>query len=418
MKNHDRHYEAKIVIALMLLWGFVGFNRIGITYLFPILIKQFKMANWQVAALVSGTSITWALSSWLGGVLGDKHGKRKVLLWFMSIALVVSTAIGGAWSFLSMFVVRDLLGLADGAGWSIGEAVVAIESAPSRRGINQSLFSAGYTLVGAGLGAYVVTHLATRFGWRMVFPIFSLFGLIVVIILAKVMREPVILSAGPRSNQPQEKRDFNYYMSFLKNKQVIKGIFLCIFILTWLQVSLTFNTLFLTKVKGLSLNLAGNIQSMWGLWAFAGQLIMPFISDRIGRRPVVVISALLSAVAVFAGIYAASSYASLALAYSANGFFGWGLLSIGMATVVSEMVKPEERTVALGITNFFGVIIGTAVLPILGGVIADHYGLAKEAVIPGFAMIITAVTMLFIPETAPRIMARRNLLPTPPVSGK
>lgn len=409
MKNHDTKYEVKIVIVLMLLWGFVGFNRIGITYLFPILVKEFGMKNWQAGALVSGTSITWALSSWLGGILGDKYGKRKVLLWFMSFALVVSTAMGGAWNFLSMFVTRDLLGLADGAGWSIGESVVAAESAPSRMGINQSLFSAGYTLVGVGLGAYVVTHLASSVGWRWVFPIFSVFGLIIVIALAIIMRKPVISAKSSIVTEQQEKRNFSYYVSFLKNKQIIRGIFLCIFVLSWLQGSLAFNTLFLTKVKHLNLNLAGNIISIWGISAFVGQLLLPLISDRIGRRPVVFTAAFLAALGVFGGVLA-PSYAVLAFAFSVNGFFGWGILSIAMATIVSELVKPEERTVALGITNFFGVIVGTAVIPIVGGIIADNYGLAEAAIIPGIAMLLVVATMFFVPETAPRIIVARDRL--------
>ena len=60
-----------------------------------------------------------------------------------------------------------------------------------------------------------------------------------------------------------------------------------------------------------------------------------------------------------------------------SGFFGFGLSPIVIATCVSELVPGELRGSALGMTNFFAVIVGTAVMPVVGGIVADHFGLAS-----------------------------------------
>src|SRR5216683_174707 len=77
---------------------------------------------------------------------------------------LMTAAMGGAVGFLSMFIVRDLLGIGDGIGWSVGESTISEESATQRRGFNQALFTAGYTLIGAGLGALIITRISAGAG--------------------------------------------------------------------------------------------------------------------------------------------------------------------------------------------------------------------------------------------------------------
>ena len=70
--------------------------------------------------------------------------------------------------------------------------------------------------------------------------------------------------------------------------------------LAWLQLSIGYNVLFLTKVRGFSLVEAGTVVSAWGLVGTAGQVLLPFASDYLGRRPVILVSACLCAVSLAA----------------------------------------------------------------------------------------------------------------------
>jgi MFS family permease len=310
--------------------------------------------------------------------------------------------MGATWNFLSMFVVRDLLGLGDGIGWSVGQATISEEAAPQRRGFNQALYNAGYSFFGVGLGALIVTTLATSLGWRWVFPIIGIATAAVFVALFALMREPA-------SHAARRKVAWREAAGLLRSRSVLLITLAGCATLAWLQLSIGYNVLFLTRVRHFSLIEAGTVVSAWGLVGTAGQVLLPLASDFIGRRPVIILSALLCAATL--GIYVAGDFdiAGMRMLAGASGFFGFGLGPIVIATCVSELVPVEMRGAALGMTNFFAVVVGTAVMPVVGGIVADHFGLAAALWLAVGAQILMAALVIGIAETAPRVVERRGL---------
>src|SRR5581483_10146834 len=93
----SRKAEWATVIAMTLIWGFVGLNRVGISYLFPILRPLFHLNLTQVGLLISGTSITWAFSTLIGGYLSDHIGFKPIYLFCITIAAIFTSLMGAAW---------------------------------------------------------------------------------------------------------------------------------------------------------------------------------------------------------------------------------------------------------------------------------------------------------------------------------
>lgn len=395
-------YEIYLMVLLVLFWGCIGLNRVGIGFIFPKIVPEFHMALWQAGLLISGTSITWAFSSWIGGWLSDNRGRRAVLLPAIGITALLTAAMGATWNFLSMFVVRDLLGLGDGVGWSVGQATIGEQSSPQRRGLNQALYNCGYSFFGVGLGALIVTSLTVHFGWRWVFPIIGIATALVCVALFAVMREPEKSAARPKIH-------WRVGLGLLRDPSVLVITLMGCAALAWLQLMVGFNVLFLTKVRGFSLVEAGTVMSAWGLVGTAGQLLMPLLSDYIGRRPVILLCGLLGAATLALYMVGGFGLDGMRLLGAANGFFGFGLGPIVIATCVSELVPAEMRGSALGMTNFFAVIVGTAVIPVVGGIVADHVGLGGALGLAVMVQIITAALVLGIAETAPRVVARRGM---------
>lgn len=398
MRN-PRVYEWTIVLLLMLMWGVVGLNRIGIAYLFPILVPRFHLAYWQVGLLLSGTSVTWALSTWFGGNLSDRVGRKWVFIPALTFAALVSALIGAVWNFLSLFIVRDLIGLGDGVGWSVGEAAVAEVSSPERKAFNQGLYMGGYTIMGTGFGAIIITQLALHLGWRWVYAVIAVFALGVLALLARWMREP-------RAIHGRTSGGIQASLHLLGNRQVLLLVGLNILILTWLQGFNGYASLFLTRVDQFPLAQAGYLLSIGGIVGFIGQFALPYLSDRVGRRPVVVGAASLAAASLIAMSQWHLGPGLLAVLIAVNGFFGWGLQPIAMATVVSESVPPSLVGNAIGLTNFFGVVVGTMVMPLALGVIAGHWGLATAILVVGLAEALILPLGWALRETAPRRAAR------------
>ncbi len=398
-KPRSSRYEYGILVLLVLFWGTVGLNRVGIGFIFPKIVPEFHMALWQAGLLISGTSVTWALSSWIGGWLSDRYGRRKVLLPAVAFTCVMTAAMGAAWNFLSMFVVRDLLGIGDGVGWSVGQATINEESAPERRGFNQAIFAAGYTLIGAGLGALIITSITVHLGWRWAFPIVGAASLLVLIALFFVMREPP-------AHTERHPIEWRAGARLLRDPSVLAVTIAGCAVLTWLQLTIGFNVLFLTKMRHFSLMQAGGIASVWGFSGVVGQLVLPLVSDFWGRKRTVVLGALACAAALVFYLEGDFGIADMRLLLGASGFFGWGLLPIVLATTVSELVSDELRGAALGMTNCLAVIVGTTIMPVLGGAIADHFTLSAALWLCVGSEIVVAAAMLAVRETAPRMVAR------------
>jgi predicted MFS family arabinose efflux permease len=400
-QTRPRHYEAGLVVLLMLFWGCVGLNRVGIGAIIPQLLHEFGMQKWQASMLIAGTSVTWAFSSWIGGWLSDRYGRRRVLLPAAFFVAVMTASMGLAVGFWSMFVVRDLLGIADGVGWSVGESIVSEESPPERRGINQAIFAGGYTLIGAGLGSIIITHITAALGWQWAFPIVSAFMLPVVLAMVLFLREP-------RQHSERHTIDWRAAFRLLRDPSMARITVLGCAALTWLAVSIALNHLYLEEVRGFSAPMAGNIMSAWGFAGAAGSIVIPFLSDFIGRRLAVSLAALATVAAMALYLGGGFNAGLLALLVGIAGFFGFGLLPVVIATCVSELVPERLRGSALGVTNFFAVIVGTTIMPLFAGAIADWVGVATAAWIPAAAMLLIAFMIFSVRETAPRLLARNG----------
>jgi predicted MFS family arabinose efflux permease len=397
-------------------WGLVGLNRLGISYLFPIIVPEFHMAYWQASLLISGTSATWAVTSWLSGWLADRYGRRRVMLPGAALACVSTAAMGGAWGFGSMLVVREFVGVGDGVGWSTGQAVLAGEFPPKRRALVQSIFTSGYTLFGSVLGALIVTHLAESLGWRPVFPILSLVFLFVVLGLYLFMREPPRATdarpdtgRGDAADTPAPaKPSWLDGVRILRNRTVLLLMIVQAGALGWLQVAVGYNALFLTRVRGMELTTAGDILALFGVAGLIGTLTLPFCSDYLGRKPTMLVSGLLSggcliAYALGGGLGTAACTALLA----GSGFFQGVLIPLAAATCVVENVPARLQATAMGAVNFAGVVVGTFVMPMVAGFLADGLGLTAPILLAGGCAVVAGLAVAGISESAPRVLARR-----------
>jgi len=397
--TRPRYYVVALVGLLVLLWGSVGLNRIGLGLILPNIRSEFGIDNLEASLLLAGTSVTWAFASWGGGWLSDHYGRRRVLLPAMAFICLMTAAMGLAGGFWSMFIVRDLLGVGDGIGWSVGEASIGEEVPERWRGVSQAVFTAGYTLIGAGLGAIIITRLTQHFGWRWAFPAIAAATAIVVIALWALMREPA-------HRRAHDAVDWRSAVGLLRNPSLVLLTVMGCAILTWLQVFAFFDHSFLLRVRHFGEGDAGDIAALWGFAGAAGAVALPLISDFVGRRPVVLLAALASAATLAVYLFAGLDKGMMQLVLGASGFCGFGLLPIVLATCVSEAVAENERGAALGVTNFFGVIVGTTLMPILAGKLADSVGLVAALVVPIAAQVVVMLLILGISETAPRIVAR------------
>src|SRR5579884_2651479 len=146
----------------------------------PFLIRTYNFSTTQVLVLASMEPFFAAVVSIPLGILTDKFGGRTVftlLLVSLTIPLFFGLFAQGYYAFL---LLGTLLGLG-GASFVVGNAHVSSWYPKSKQGTALGIFAMGN--VGITVGLMSVTFLVTRVlegpeGWRMIFPIFAVFTLL------------------------------------------------------------------------------------------------------------------------------------------------------------------------------------------------------------------------------------------------
>ena len=130
-----------------------------------------------------------------------------------------------------------------------------------------------------------------------------------------------------------------------------------------------FLTLYLTAKREIPVSTAALMVSFFGAGSFLAQLTGGELTDRFGRRPVMLMSFFITPIfMVTLGL--ARDLVLISLCTFIVGFFT-DLYRPAVGAAIADLVPPESRTRAYGY-NYWAINLGAAVAPILAGFIADY----------------------------------------------
>lgn len=388
--RRPRRYENWLVAMLFATVGCIFLDRFAVQYLSPLFVKEFKMTQAEVGAVVGFLSIGWAISSWAFGSLSDRKGRRAVLIPAVAVFSLLSVITGLVQSFVQMLVARLLMGVAEGAALTPAYAVMAEESAAHRRGVNLGIMQSSISLIGIAITPVIVTIVGSAFGWRWGFALVAIPGLIMTAILFRFLREP-------QARLHEEKAGLLSVFGYRNVRLSIANGFL---FGAWTVCLYGFLPLYLTgPAYNLPLTTMGAFLGAGGLVAFLGQIVIPFISDRIGRKPMVIISGLLVAGIAWAAPIGLTFPLMAAAFLICN--VGQGGIPIAIAVIPTETAPRVVAATAVGVT-VFAVEIAAFMSGVIVGALADATNNhALPLVIAGGAAFLVAIISLFYRETAP-----------------
>jgi predicted MFS family arabinose efflux permease len=281
-------------------------------------------------------------------------------------------------------------------------------STPSQRGLIIGISALTGCMIGAVLAPLILVGLATHLGWRAAFFVSGLPGLVAALAVARWVREA---PAAPATETRQAKQDTRGGLDVLR----IRNVWLCMVIASLLvagqSVTMAFAPLLLVSLRHLQPAQMGVVMSAAGSALAAGMFILPVLSDRLGRKPILIGFAALAAMAVSALSWAGPAVPSTVIMAAAGIGFVAPMLSIGI--IPGESVANSQRGTALGLTIAAAEIMGGFVAPPLAGLAADQLG---QGVLPSIAAGCTLVGVLLafaLKETAPRRTGARDLALVP-----
>lgn len=113
--NNKIGYENTLLCVLFFTFGFVFFDRLALSFLFPYMSAELNLSNSHLGMLSSILALAWALSGALVGAWSDRRGVRKPLLFIAVILFSLCSALSGlVTGFLSLLLFRGIMGLAEG----------------------------------------------------------------------------------------------------------------------------------------------------------------------------------------------------------------------------------------------------------------------------------------------------------------
>jgi MFS family permease len=169
--------------------------------------------------------------------------------------------------------------------------------------------------------------------------------------------------------------------------------------MTWLFVFSTFAPTYLVT-KGYTPGEMGLIMAAIGFGAFVWGFVGPAISDRIGRKPTLIIFCLIASISP---LVLALVHASLAV-MMILGFLtsvGQACFPLFMVIIPGESMPSGLVATAISVTQLIGEIVGGCIAPVLAGIGADAWGLEAPLYIAFVGAIISAVISIGLIETAP-----------------
>jgi MFS family permease len=405
MHTTPRAYENRMVLLLCLSVGVVFFDRNAINFLMPYIAPEMGMNNTQIGLLASGLSLAWALSGLGLAALIDATGqRRRWLVGLMVVFSLCSVVSGLAATFVALLGARVVMGLSEGPIVPVAQSIVALESSPLRRGLNMGVVqNLGGGLLGQFVAPMVVVGLAQAYGWRVAFYIAGIPGLVLAILCLAGLREP------PGRDLAMRKAERGNLFQLLR----VRNVWLCCIVsclmVSWLVLGWVFMPLYMMQAAHIAGPDMSVLMAVTGMSAaLCGAFVASGLSDRYGRKPVMVLFCLIGIVAP-AGLLLHSGSLVMTGVLLFVGTAAAGTFPVFMAAIPSESLPARHLGTSIALVSAMGEIVGGVMAPFLAGRGADLYGLGFPLLMQIVLALLAAFTSLFLLETAPRIVGNPGL---------
>lgn len=182
---------AWIALGLLAAINFMNYyDRLLVVVVSEQLRLEFNLSDTQFGLLTGPAFVfVYAAASLLFGRIADVADRRRLIAFAVGLWSVMTALCGLARSFPMLALARAGIGVGEGGANPAGMSVLSDHFPPERRSTALALFQAG-GMVGMLASFLVASQIAIAFGWRTVFYIAALPGLLLAIAVLLKMHEP------------------------------------------------------------------------------------------------------------------------------------------------------------------------------------------------------------------------------------
>ncbi|MFG2599656.1 MFS transporter [Streptomyces sp. NPDC048462] len=181
------HVTVRLIVGVVTF--FEAFDQLLIAYALPELRDEWHLTTGDATAVLTVGSVGMLAGALLSGRLADRYGRVKVIAYCVAASGLVSLALTACTSLTPFLALRFLQGLAIGGEVPVAAAFISEITRSFKRGrfvlLYELVFPAGLT-VGALAAAWVVPAA----GWRVMFAIAAVPGLLAFLVQRRVPESP------------------------------------------------------------------------------------------------------------------------------------------------------------------------------------------------------------------------------------
>ena len=409
-------------------WIFDGYEAFAlIVALPPALHTLLAPEQAPFAAIYAGlaigiTLLGWGIGGLAGGILADYFGRKRMMM----LSIILYAGLTGLTAFstsLAMLIaMRFLTGLAIGAEWSTGIALVAESwpdhARPKGLGLLQSGFGAGSFLAAFIWFVLVQTQPLGDQTWRLIFLVGALPAFCVFYLMRALEESERWMSAvrerrweavegdGHAAASSHGKRPFTLAILF-RSAEARRRVWLT-FLMSlatttgWWAVS-TWTPVYaeqLAKAQGEMAGVWGpRIALVYTLGGVIAYMSSGFLADWIGRRPYLLVTFAGSLLITWATYLWTGNLYVFAVLCFLNGVITLGLGFSWMAIYPVELFTATVRSTAASVV-FNGARLVAWVFPIIAGTLVTKFGgITNAALIISSIYVLGLFVPFFLPET-------------------
>lgn len=375
-------------VVLLVLSGLINYlDRSTLSIANSAVSAEMKLSASEMGLLLSAFSLPYALAQLPMGVLLDRMGARFTLGFGMLLWSVAQLAGGFVRSVNQFFAARLLLGVGEAPQFPAGAKVFSDWFAVKERGRPTGIFVASTTIAPA-LAPPVLTALMFAFGWRGMFIIMGVLGIVIAIAWYAIYRDrrDVALTAEEiawlEDGKPADDRSMTAaeWRSLFRQRTtwgMLLG-FMGVIYMVWLY--LTWLPAYLEKERGLPLATAGWVMIIPYLAGTLGQLSSGIVADKLLARGLAPITSRKWPICI--GLVCAAAF-TIPAAYTPSLVWAIVFISLAMyfvnlasggAWALASVAAPRRLVASLGSLQNFGGYLGGSMAPIITGVIVDRTG--------------------------------------------
>lgn len=406
-----------VAVAFLTVAGIINYlDRSALSIANTAIRGEMGLSPAQMGWLLSAFSLAYAFSQLPVGALLDKIGARIMLgagMFFWSLAQFVS---GFVTSFQQFVFMRVVLGLGEAPQFPAGAKTVSEWFNVRERGMPTGIFVAS-SCIGPCIAPPFLTMLMLGLGWRWMFMLTGVFGIIVAIgwYLIHRNRNEVALEAAEIAHLDEgaEPEAASGGMSFaewsaLFSHRTTWGIilgFMGVIYMVWLY--LTWLPAYLEHERGLSVARTGWVVAIPYIFGTLGMLCAGQTSDRLLARGASIVNSRkwpvcvgLLGGAVFTVPAAFTSSVTMAVVYICLAMFFINMAS-GAAWMMVSVAVPKRKVASLGSIQNFGGYFAGSFAPVVTGYIVENTGSYVNALLAAAVVAVLAAAAYILLVTKP-----------------